>query len=227
MWRVRNTTHGVRSAPLASVLHCSDGVTPQPDMCGPLRVAFVGAGRMARLHLHALRRVRSPHVVAAVCDTWDSAAREFAAQASAVAYPALADLLREVTPALVHVCTPAGADFEPARQALLAGAHVYVEKPFVETESEARELLAIEGERGLRVCAGHQQVCDPAFVGLIGPPRVGPDRADRQPFRVPAGGDKLGASRTPGARRPAPRHSAPPALHTDRGARGGHTRPLD
>src|SRR5207249_11113104 len=50
MWRVRNTTHGVRSAPLASVLHCSDGVTPQPDMCGPLRVAFVGAGRMARLH---------------------------------------------------------------------------------------------------------------------------------------------------------------------------------
>ncbi len=133
-----------------------------------MRVAFVGAGKMARLHLHALRRVRTPHVVAAVYDTSESAAREFAAQAGAVAYPALADLLREVTPDLVHVCTPAGAHFEPARQALLAGAHIYVEKPFVEAEREARELLAIAGERGLRVCAGHQQVRDPAFVALIG-----------------------------------------------------------
>ena len=164
----QHSSETARPGDLAPVLQIAVRVTT-------MRVAFVGAGKMARLHLHALRRVRSPHVVAAVCDTWDSAAREFAAQASAVAYPALADLLREVTPALVHVCTPAGAHFEPARQALLAGAHVYVEKPFVETESEARELLAIAGERGLRVCAGHQQVCDPAFVGLIGRlPELGP-----------------------------------------------------
>src|SRR5881409_2102996 len=120
MWRVRNTTHGVRSAPLASVLHCSDGVTPQPDMCGPLRVAFVGAGKMARLHLHALRRVRAPHVVAAVCDTSATAARPFAALVGAVAYTSLADLLRETKPHIVHICTPAGTHFEPAREALVA-----------------------------------------------------------------------------------------------------------
>ena len=122
---------------------------------------------MARLHLHVLRRVRTPYVVAAVCDTSDGAAREFAALAGAVPYTSHADLLGEARPNLVHVCTPAGTHYEPARQALLAGAHVYVEKPFVETEREARELLGLARDRGLLVCAGHQQVRDPAYCKLM------------------------------------------------------------
>ncbi len=130
-------------------------------------MAFVGAGRMARLHLRALRRVRTPHSVVAVCDTDESAAREFAALAGAAPYTSLPDLLREANPGLIHVCTPAGAHFAPARAALEAGAHVYVEKPFVETAREAAELLEIAHGRGLLVCAGHQQVRDPAYVALM------------------------------------------------------------
>src|SRR5437773_1222840 len=122
---------------------------------------------MARLHLRALRRVRTPHSVVAVCDTEEGAARELAALAGAAPYTSLSDLLREATPGLVHVCTPAGAHFEPARAALEAGAHVYVEKPFVETEREAQELLGLAAGRGLLVCAGHQQVRDPAYVELV------------------------------------------------------------
>ena len=141
----------------------------------PIRVAFVGAGRMACLHLQALRRVRAPHVVAAVCDTSASAAREFAALAGAAAYTSLADLLREAKPQLVHVCTPAGTHFEPAREALVAGAHVYVEKPFVETPREARELLQLAERRGLLLCAGHQQLRDPAYRALVRRvPELGP-----------------------------------------------------
>jgi predicted dehydrogenase/nucleoside-diphosphate-sugar epimerase len=144
---------------LASVLQTRPRMTP-------LRIAFVGAGRMARQHLRALRRVRTPHVIGAICDTSESAARELAAPHGASAYSSLADLLREVKPDIVHVCTPAGTHFEPARLALLGGAHIYVEKPFVESEREAAELLTLARERGLRVCAGHQQVRDPAFIAL-------------------------------------------------------------
>jgi predicted dehydrogenase/nucleoside-diphosphate-sugar epimerase len=133
-----------------------------------IRVAFVGAGRMARLHLHALRRVRTAHVVAGVYDPSARAARELAALAGAVAYTSLADLLHDARPELVHVCTPAGTHFEPARDALLAGAHVYVEKPFVETEREAREMLRLAEQRALLVCAGHQQVRDAAYRALLG-----------------------------------------------------------
>src|SRR2546425_3627723 len=133
----------------------------------PIRVAVIGAGKMARLHLQALLRVRTPHAVVAGCETQESAARELAGLAGATPYPSLADLLRETSPHLVHVCTPAGAHFEPARAALDAGAHIFVEKPFVESEREARELLEVACKQGLLVCAGHQQVRDPAYVALM------------------------------------------------------------
>jgi nucleoside-diphosphate-sugar epimerase/predicted dehydrogenase len=72
-------------------------------------------------------------------------------------------LLAEARPDIVHVCTPAGTHFEPARQALLAGAHVYVEKPFVETRAEAEALLRVAEARRRLVSAGHQLLWDPAF----------------------------------------------------------------
>jgi predicted dehydrogenase/nucleoside-diphosphate-sugar epimerase len=152
---------------MAPVLQWAGGVTTPRSLDGLLRIAFVGAGKMAHLHLRALRRVRVPHTVVAVCDTQESVARELAALAGAASYTSLDDLLREANPQVVHVCTPAGTHFEPARAALTAGAHVYVEKPFVETEREARELLDAARERHLLVCAGHQQVRDAAYVALM------------------------------------------------------------
>src|SRR5262245_64197156 len=122
---------------------------------------------MARLHLEALKRVPTPHTVVAVHDVNVGAAKAFASFAGARAYESLDDLLHEARPDIVHVCTPAGTHFEPARRALLAGAHVYVEKPFVETRQEAERLLGLAQERGLRICAGHQLVWDPSFIALL------------------------------------------------------------
>jgi len=132
-----------------------------------LRVAVVGTGRMARLHLEALKRVPTPHTVVAVHDVNVGAAKAFASFAGARAYESLDDLLHEARPDIVHICTPAGAHFEPARRTLLAGAHLYVEKPFVETLQEAQTLLGAARARGLRICAGHQLVFDPSFVALL------------------------------------------------------------
>src|SRR5439155_6082680 len=118
-------------------------------------------------HLHALRRVRTPHTVVGVCDVSLPRAQELATRAGAAAYADLTAMLREATPHVVHVCTPAGTHFERARQALLAGAHVYVEKPFVETSEQAETLFQLARERGLLICAGHQLVRDPAFDRMM------------------------------------------------------------
>jgi len=122
---------------------------------------------MAELHLRALRRIPTAHVVVGVHDVRPAAAQAFARRAGAPAYTGLAALLADARPNLVHVCTPAGAHDEPARAALLAGAHVYVEKPFVETLEEAERLFALARERGLLICAGHQLVRDRSFRQLM------------------------------------------------------------
>jgi len=163
-----------------------------------LRIAFIGAGQMAGLHLDALAGVTTPHTVVGVHDRTSPAARAFAARAGTQAYGTLSELLGQARPNLVHVCTPMGTHFEPARQALLAGAHVYIEKPFVETSDEADALFALARERGRLICAGHQLTRDPAFgnalqraaalrpVTLVDsyfafrPPRLDPDRSPRR-----------------------------------------------
>ena len=85
----------------------------------------------------------------------------------AKAYASLTQLLDQAAPHVVHVCTPAGSHFLPAREALDAGCHVYAEKPFVEAEHEARELIERATARGKLLCAGHQQLRDPAYLKLL------------------------------------------------------------
>ncbi|HEX4634239.1 MAG TPA: Gfo/Idh/MocA family oxidoreductase, partial [Gemmatimonadales bacterium] len=137
-----------------------------PASSAPLRVAIVGAGRMARAHVSAITRLKDSGVVG-VYDTNHAAAVALAAVAHTRAFVNLDDLLTEVRPQVVHICTPAGTHYAPAAAALRAGAHVYVEKPFVETSAQARTLLALARECDREVCVGHQVARDPAFTALL------------------------------------------------------------
>jgi len=132
-----------------------------------LRVAFIGAGAMASNHADAIRRAALPARIVAVHDPAADRAQAFAARAGARAYPSVEALLDSERPDVVHVCTPPGAHVEGARAALDAGAHVYVEKPFALTAADADALLTLAARRGRLVCAGHQQLFDPAFVRLM------------------------------------------------------------
>jgi predicted dehydrogenase len=55
----------------------------------------------------------------------------------------------------VIIATPAASHFQLAKQALLAGKHVFVEKPLATRVVEVDELARHAGERGLIVMAGH------------------------------------------------------------------------
>ena len=142
--------------------------TPTPSGSPrPLRVAFIGTGNMAQLHLKALRKVETPHTVVAACDLNEVGARSFAALAEGcTAYTSAETMLAEAQPDLVHIVTPAGHHFEPARLCLEAGASVYVEKPFVETLGEAQALISLARSKGLVVCAGHQLIREHVFSEL-------------------------------------------------------------
>jgi predicted dehydrogenase/nucleoside-diphosphate-sugar epimerase len=138
----------------------------RPVLDRPLRVAFIGAGQMARVHLSAIRRLPVASTVVGVHDRAEGSARAFAAQAGTSAFPSPGALLAAARPDIVHVCTPPRAHFEGACAALDAGAHVYVEKPFALTMGDARTLLDLARSRRLLVCAGHQLLRDHAFERL-------------------------------------------------------------
>jgi predicted dehydrogenase/nucleoside-diphosphate-sugar epimerase len=131
------------------------------------RVAFIGAGQMARHHAEAVRRLPVPSTVMGVYDPALRQAEAFAAANGTRAFPSLEAMLGS-RPDIVHVCTPPAYHFRSAHAALDAGAHVYVEKPFALTVNDARTLLSLAHSRGRLVCAGHQLLYDPGFQVLMG-----------------------------------------------------------
>ncbi len=75
-----------------------------------------------------------------------------------------AALLQAVEAVSIAVPTQYHAEF--VRQALEAGTHVLVEKPFVDDIEEGHELMALAGEQDLRLQVGHIERFNPAVETL-------------------------------------------------------------
>jgi predicted dehydrogenase len=61
----------------------------------------------------------------------------------------------------VIIATPVRTHYDLARQALLAGKHVFVEKPLAQTSAECRDLMRIADERSLVLMPGHTFLYSP------------------------------------------------------------------
>lgn len=128
---------------------------------GPLRIAVAGAGKMAQHHARAIARVPSAELLG-IADPSPQAREAMAGAAPGCpVFASVADLLRESRVDVLHVCTPPAIHAMVAEEALQAGCHVYVEKPFAETVADAGRVLDIARSRGRLVCAGHQLLFEP------------------------------------------------------------------
>ena len=125
-------------------------------MSQPLRVAVVGAGKMGRHHALAVRRLPEAATLVAVADRTPEYAKALGEELGVPAFTDVEHLMREAHPDVVHVVTPPGTHEPVATAALNGGAHIYVEKPFAESSSEAESLLRLAARHGRQVCAGHQ-----------------------------------------------------------------------
>lgn len=121
-----------------------------------IRVGLIGCGKMGLAHLRAISRAGGA-VVVGIADPAASAESLRPLVGPGVRIVATVDqLLKETSPDIVHIVTPPATHARLAMQALAAGCHVYVEKPFALTRREAEEVLEFAASRQLLVTAGHQ-----------------------------------------------------------------------
>ncbi|MCL6091583.1 MAG: Gfo/Idh/MocA family oxidoreductase, partial [Actinobacteria bacterium] len=113
-----------------------------------VRVAVIGAGFIARVHLAAVRAVGGTVVGVAGAETDDAVALQAMAQAERVA-PSVNELLEAPDVDVVHICTPNNTHFDLAGAALSSGKHVICEKPLATTFVEAARLVDIAAEAGV------------------------------------------------------------------------------
>ncbi|MDS1272403.1 Gfo/Idh/MocA family oxidoreductase [Lipingzhangella sp. LS1_29] len=123
--------------------------SPAVDSAPTVRAAILGTGNIARFHAEALSALPDQVEVVAVADVNEEARTTFANHLAVPrSYGDLATLLDEVSPDLVHVCTPPGLHRDQVLACLQAGSSALVEKPPTLSTAELEELAAAEGTRG-------------------------------------------------------------------------------
>jgi predicted dehydrogenase len=76
------------------------------------------------------------------------------------------DLLADPAVDAIVVATPVVTHYDLAKQALLAGKHVFVEKPQAQSSADAEELATLAQERGLVLMPGYLLLYHPALHRL-------------------------------------------------------------
>jgi predicted dehydrogenase len=133
------------------------------SITSPLAVGIVGVGHLGALHAKMLAEI--PHVkFAGVFDTNMHRAREIATEFKSVAFASLDDLLASVD--ALTIATTTSTHCEVAKKALVAGKHVFIEKPITETIGEADEIVRIAQERKLLIQVGHIERFNAAVLAV-------------------------------------------------------------
>jgi len=127
------------------------------------RVALIGAGRIASVHLGFARSVKNATVVA-VCDADPSRAEAFAREKNVPAwFTDATEMMHAAEPSIVHVVTPPSTHAKLAIAAMQGGANVLVEKPMAMKVAECDRMLAVAREHGRRICVDHNRLFDPVI----------------------------------------------------------------
>jgi predicted dehydrogenase len=139
-----------------------------------VRIAIAGCGVAARIHLDRLLALDGAQI-AGCADTELQAAEGLADRASArnhatgparpvPAYADYRDLLLQQSPQALAIFTPHLLHYRLTMDALQAGCHVFIEKPFTTNSQEAADIVGLARGRGLSVGVGHQFRLCPSLV---------------------------------------------------------------
>jgi UDP-2-acetamido-3-amino-2,3-dideoxy-glucuronate N-acetyltransferase len=128
------------------------------------KVAVIGCGYWGK---NLIRNFHNLGALKLICDKNEAALADLKLQyADVETCIALTDVLTRKEIAGVVISSPAETHFSIAREALLAGKHVFVEKPLTLHREEGEELIALAEERQKVLMVGHLLQYHPVFMRL-------------------------------------------------------------
>jgi predicted dehydrogenase len=128
-----------------------------------LKIGVVGVGHLGKFHLNNWKEITGVELVGFI-DPDDDTAREVSEKyqlprfLDPEAFLDSCDAIDIVAPTTYH--------FEWAEKAIRKGKHVFVEKPLANTMEEARQLVNLASESGIKVQVGHVERFNPAFLAV-------------------------------------------------------------
>lgn len=129
-----------------------------------LKAGVLGAGHLGKIHLRLLNESPEYELVG-FYDVNEAYGKQVEKE---FGYPYFNDLDALIAAVdVVDVVTPTLSHFEVGRKAITAGKHLFVEKPITNTVEEAKQLMALAEEHGVKGQVGHVERFNPAFMAVV------------------------------------------------------------
>lgn len=128
-----------------------------------LKAGVLGAGHLGKIHLKLLSQSEKYDLIGFYEPDQEQAAKVVEAFGY-TSYDSLESLLEATD--VVDIVTPTLAHFDCAQKAVLAGKHIFIEKPITQTLEEAVALRALAKKHRVRGQVGHVERFNPAFTAI-------------------------------------------------------------
>lgn len=128
-----------------------------------LKVGLIGAGYLGKFHLSNWKEIEEVQLVG-FFDPDPVNAKEVAEQFGIPAFPDGESLLDACD--AIDITAPTDHHIEWCEAAIKKGKHVFVEKPLAATMEEARRIVKLTHESGIKLQVGHVERFNPAFLAV-------------------------------------------------------------
>ncbi len=126
-----------------------------------LKIGVLGAGHLGKIHIRLILELKDKFEMIGFFDPNDENAKKVEEDFGIRRFADMNELISQVD--CLDIVTPTLSHYDCASQSIRAGKHVFIEKPVTETVEEARQLLVMKEEAGVKVQVGHVERFNPAF----------------------------------------------------------------
>lgn len=128
-----------------------------------LKIGVLGAGHLGKIHIQQWQEVSGVELVG-FFDPDDTQAATTISQYQVPRYATVESLLAVVD--AVDIVAPTTSHFDLAKKCILAGKHIFIEKPLAHTLEQGKELVKLVHEANIKCQVGHVERYNPAFLAL-------------------------------------------------------------
>lgn len=128
-----------------------------------LNVGVLGAGHLGKIHLKLLQQSKKYNLVG-FYDPIEENAEKVAKEFGYKAFKNVSELIKNVD--VVDIVTPTLSHFDCAKEAIIAGKHIFIEKPITKTIEQADALIELTKKHNVKGQVGHVERFNPAFTAI-------------------------------------------------------------
>lgn len=128
-----------------------------------IKVGVIGTGHLGKIHTKLYKEIDNCELIG-IYDPDFSRAIDVATELSVRSFPSMEQLLKYTD--AVSIAAPTSAHYSIAKECLLEGKHVCIEKPITAAINQAEELVKLSQEKNLKLQIGHVERFNPALLSL-------------------------------------------------------------